>query len=129
MTERALVIAALAVVVWGASRLYGAWRASLARHVDVPPLSDAIADPNAVRTWVVFTTPTCSRCEPVKQRIMHTDPSATLVEIDVTARPELADRYHVRVAPTVLLAGPGGEVKARFVGLVGSQALAAAAAG
>jgi len=70
----------------------------------------------ADRTWVVFTTPFCAACGPVKEQLASDDPMANIVTIDATREPHLADAFGVRTAPTVLLAGADGEVEARLVG-------------
>jgi thioredoxin-like negative regulator of GroEL len=70
----------------------------------------------ADRTWVVFTTPFCAACGPVKEQLASDDPMANIVTVDATREPHLADAFGVRTAPTVLLAGADGEVKARLVG-------------
>ncbi len=83
-----------------------------ARHPRVP---SELLD-GADRTWVVFTTPFCAACGPVKERLAADDPMANIVTVDATREPHLADAFGVRSAPTVLLADADGEVKARLVG-------------
>lgn len=70
----------------------------------------------AQRTWVVFTTPYCASCGPVKEQLADDDPMARIVTIDATREPHLANAFAVRSAPTVLLADAAGEVRARLVG-------------
>ena len=70
----------------------------------------------ADRTWVVFTTPFCAACGPVKDQLASDDPMANIITVDATREPHLADAFSVRTAPTVLLADGDGEVKARLVG-------------
>ena len=67
-------------------------------------------------TWLVFTTPYCATCGPVEERLRQADPARPVVRIDATREPNLAQAFHVRRAPTVLLADGEGEVKARLVG-------------
>lgn len=122
MVGRLLVVLAVSVVVFVLARLY---RRARDRHVDplrLPPLPEDVAGTNA--TWVVFTTEYCATCEPVKERIANIDPTADLVEIDVADRPDLAHRYHVRTAPTVLFAAANRQIHARFVGNVPDAELA-----
>lgn len=68
------------------------------------------------RTWVVFTTPFCASCGPVKEQLAAHDPAAEIVTVDATREPHLADAFSVRSAPTVLLADAAGAVQARLVG-------------
>ena len=70
----------------------------------------------AERTWVVFTTPYCASCGPVEERLRTTEPDSRVVKIDATRQPSLAEAFHVRSAPTVLLADGKGTVQARLVG-------------
>ena len=70
----------------------------------------------ADRTWVVFTTPYCASCEPVKEQLAADDAGARIVTVDATREPHLADAFAVRSAPTVLLADGVGNVQARLVG-------------
>ncbi|MBW3615112.1 MAG: thioredoxin family protein [Actinobacteria bacterium] len=111
-----LIVAVLVVALVIGRRWYLSWRAGLQRerrpHPQVP--SSLLA--GAERTWVVFTTPYCASCGPVKEGLAGADPGARLVTVDVTREPHLADAFHVRSAPTVLLADAGGEVQARLVG-------------
>lgn len=116
-----IVIAVVAAVLL----LARAYRRARDRPVDLlafPPLEPDVAGPNA--TWVVFTTEYCATCEPVKERISRLDPTADLVEIDVADRPDLAERYRVRTAPTVLFAASNRRIQARFVGNVPDADLA-----
>ena len=70
----------------------------------------------SARTWIVFTTPLCASCGPVKDQLAAEDPSARIVTVDATREPHLADAFEVRSAPTVVLADARGEVQARLVG-------------
>ncbi|MCZ7527982.1 MAG: thioredoxin family protein [Acidimicrobiia bacterium] len=99
-------------------------RLAAPRDTEVPLHRSLVA--GARRTWVVFTTPYCASCGPVLERIAALDPTAALVTVDVSQSPELALRHDVRRAPTVLLADAQGRVLARFVGNVGTGALATA---
>ncbi len=113
---RAIVVIALLLFFALGRRLYAQWRAGL--HHDarrVPRLPAALLD-GADRTWVVFTTPYCATCEPVKQRLAAHDPDARVITVDATREPFLAKSFHVRSAPTVLLADHTGEVQTRLVG-------------
>jgi thiol-disulfide isomerase/thioredoxin len=81
----------------------------------LPRLPSELLD-GADRTWVVFTTPYCAACGPVKEQLASDDPGARIVTVDATREPRLADAYGVRSAPTVLLADEAGDVRARLVG-------------
>jgi len=115
---RLVLVAALTLAVLLAARAYRAWqmRDRDVDPLDLPRLPEEIRGSNA--TWVVFTTPYCATCGPVKERIARLDPTADLVTVDVGERPDLADLYRVRTAPTVLFAAANGRVQARFVGNV-----------
>jgi hypothetical protein len=76
----------------------------------------------ADRTWVVFTTPSCTSVGAVESMLRAHDPAAKLVEVDATLDPALAQAFHVRRAPTVLLADATGRVRARLVGAEGVEA-------
>jgi hypothetical protein len=124
MIVRLVITAVVLLGVAVASRAYRRWREKLSHPVTVPPLSAELID-GAERTWVVFTTPFCAQCGPVMERIGSVDPGARIVTVDVADRPDLADRFAVRTAPTVLLAGADGFVRARLVGNVPAAALSA----
>lgn len=112
----AIVFALVAGLVF-ARGWYLRYRAALAAaRPDHPRLPDRLRHPSASRTWVVFTTPYCASCGPVKERLASADPDAHIVTIDATREPHLAGAYSVRSAPTVLLADARGEVTRRFVG-------------
>lgn len=116
MLLRLLLVAVLVVAVLVTARVYLRARSKPVDLLDLPPLDGDVAGDNA--TWVIFTTEYCATCEPVKERIGRLDPTADLVEVDVARRPDLAHRYQVRSAPTVLFASSNGRVQARFVGNV-----------
>lgn len=112
-----LIVGAIVVGLIVAKRMYVQWQARLQRPVErsLPAVPAALRH-GADRTWVVFTTPYCATCEPVKQQLQVDDPGARVVTVDATREPHLADRYEVRSAPTVLLADGDGAVQARLVG-------------
>jgi thiol-disulfide isomerase/thioredoxin len=110
------LVAAIVIVLILGRRLHlqrqSAHQTPRSRWPDVPAVLLAGAD----RTWVVFTTPYCAACGPVKEQLGTDDPGARIVTVDATREPQLADAFAVRSAPTVLLADAGGVVKARLVG-------------
>lgn len=71
----------------------------------------------AERTWVVFTTPWCTTCDPVVERLRAADPTSTVVKIDATVERALAYSLRVRSAPTAVLADRDGIVRTQLVGV------------
>lgn len=113
---RVLIVVVLVVAFVVGRRVYIQWQAGLQgesrRHPSIPSSLLEGAD----RTWVVFTTPYCATCEPIKRQLATADPGARVVSVDATREPALANAFHVRSAPTVFLADGAGEVQARLVG-------------
>ena len=111
-----VVVAAIVLALIVGRRMYVQWQARLQRHPASSPRvpSELLGDTD--RTWVVFTTPFCASCGPVKEQLAEQDPSSEIVTVDATREPRLADAFAVRSAPTVLLADRGGNVQARLVG-------------
>ena len=71
----------------------------------------------AERTWLVFTTPWCTTCDPVVERLRVAEPASTVVKIDATVERALASSLHVRSAPTAVLADRDGVVRTQLVGV------------
>ena len=67
-------------------------------------------------TWVIFTTPLCVSCGHVRADLERAFPHHAVTTVDATERPDLADRYAVRRAPTTVLADHDGNVIDRLVG-------------
>ena len=111
-----LVVAAIVVGLVIGRRVYVQWQARLQRHPSTSPRVPSELLGDADRTWVVFTTPYCASCGPVKEQLAAEDPMADVVTVDATREPHLADAFAVRSAPTVLLADATGAVRARLVG-------------
>ena len=111
-----LVVVVLVSVLIIGRRWYVQWQAGLQGEKRRHPTVPASLLAGAPRTWVVFTTPYCATCGPVKEQLAGADPEARLVTVDATAEPHLAAAFHVRSAPTVLLADSAGQVQARLVG-------------
>lgn len=111
----AIVAAILLMMVVG-RRIYLGRKAAHQRATPVLPRVPAELLAGAERTWVVFTTPYCASCGPVKDQLAADDPLARVVTVDATREPHLARAFAVRSAPTVLLADAAGEVMARLVG-------------
>jgi hypothetical protein len=113
---RAAVVLAILFALILAKRLYRQWRARVATETrPVPRLPADLLD-GATRTWVVFTTPMCASCDPVIEQLRAAEPDARVVKVDATREIPLADAFHIRTAPTVLLADASGEVQTRLVG-------------
>ena len=109
----------VAVIVLGlvvARRLYVQHQARLRAAAGPDRRVPAELLGGADRTWVVFTTPYCASCGPVKEQLATDDPESNIVTVDATREPHLADAFAVRSAPTVLLADAVGNVQARLVG-------------
>lgn len=122
MTVRLLVVAGLLALMVGGRLAYRRWRRRIESDTGpVPRLPARLLD-GAERTWVVFTTPYCGSCGPLAERLQADDPGARVVTVDATREPALADDFRIRSAPTVLLAGAGGDVHGRFVGVAAVDA-------
>jgi thiol-disulfide isomerase/thioredoxin len=79
-------------------------------------------------TLVQFSTEFCSRCPSTARRldgIAHDYAGVRHVEIDLTSRPDLADRFHVRQTPTTLILDADGTVTARIGGVPRDDAVRA----
>ena len=111
-----VVVAAIVLALVVGRRLYVQYQAGLQRHPASSPRVPSELLGDADRTWVVFTTPFCASCGPVKDQLAAEDPSAGIVTVDATREPHLADAFAVRSAPTVLLADRDGTVRTRLVG-------------
>lgn len=116
MAVRLLVVAAVIVAFVVARYLYAQWRRGLQSESRPHPTVPTELLDGATRTWVVFTTPLCASCGPARDHLAASDPDARIVTVDATRRPELAEAFHVRSVPTVLLADDAGAVRERLVG-------------
>lgn len=77
-------------------------------------------------TLVQFSTEMCTRCPQVRRLLRgYTEEHDGVhhVEVDLTHRPELSERYRVLQTPTTFLVDPGGAVLARFHGVPQRDAL------
>jgi hypothetical protein len=83
-------------------------------HGGLPPLPADLASDEP--TWVVFSTEYCAVCPSVVAELARRRPHDRVVQLDVAEHLDLAGRYKVRRAPTVLRVDPGGEVVARLAG-------------
>ncbi len=116
MIVRLLVLALLAAfVVAVALRYTRARRADATVGVDgMPPLPPTVA--GDAPTWVIFSTPLCVSCDSVAAELVAAYPGTDVIKIDATEEPQLAERYRVRRAPTVIHADRSGRVVLRLVG-------------
>jgi hypothetical protein len=124
---RVLVLLAVLAAIGGVALVYArATRRDAERGGDgLPPLPGALlAGPT---TWVIFTTPYCASCAAVEAELHRAFPDDAVVTVDATIDVELADRYHVRRAPTVLRADARGAVTERLVGADAVRGLTVAA--
>jgi hypothetical protein len=112
---RLLVVLALLVTVGAVSWAWRARRARLQRVRSGERLPPELRR-DAARTWVVVTTPGCASCEPAAAGLRDLDPTAALVPLDATERPDLACALDVRAAPTVLEADADGWIVRRLAG-------------
>ena len=106
-----VVVAFVVAVVLVGAVVHRRWQRGLHRDVDHPRLPVHLAG-----GWVVFTTPYCAACEPVKERLREIDPDTPVRTVDATREPRLAEACQVRSAPTVLLTDSEGNVRRRLVG-------------
>ncbi len=111
-----LVVALFVVAMVVGRRVYVQWQRGLQKPRRPHPTVPAELLDGSDRTWVVFTTPYCATCGPVRDELAGADPTARLVTVDATREPHLASAFDVRSAPTVLLADAAGRVTARLVG-------------
>ncbi|HEY6532833.1 MAG TPA: DUF4395 family protein [Acidimicrobiales bacterium] len=79
------------------------------------PLPDELLREQA--RWVVFSTQYCAVCPSVVAEIERERPGERVVVLDVAEHLDLAARYKVRRAPTVLRVDAGGAVLARLSGV------------
>ncbi len=111
---RGIVVIIILFAIALAARLYKSWRVGIRTEQPAHPRVPETLLAGAARTWVLFTSPYCATCGPVEARLRET--GSRVVKIDATREPHLADAFHIRSAPTVLLADAAGNVEARLVG-------------
>ncbi len=83
-----------------------------------PALPDELrlAGEPARATWIIFSTPLCVSCSAVQADLEQHFPHHAVRKVDATERPDLADLYQVRRAPTTVVADATGRIVERFVG-------------
>ena len=113
---RGVIVLSLVIAFVVARLAYARWRRGLAAEPRSVPRVPRELLGGTDRTWVIFTTPYCATCEPVREQLEASDASARVVTVDATLEPSLAESFHVRAAPTVFLADADGTVRQRLVG-------------
>ena len=119
------LIAAVALPA-GAAAIGLAWRARTGRVRAARDESATTAlglDSEALgssATLVQFSTVYCSRCPSTARQLASISadyPGVRHVEVDLTGRPDLADRFHVLQTPTTLILDARGATTARIGGV------------
>jgi len=90
------------------------------RSTSAAALGLADADLGTAATLVQFSTEFCSRCPSTARRLAAVADGydgVRHVEIDLTHRADLADRFHVRQTPTTLILRADGTTTARIGGV------------
>lgn len=74
---------------------------------------------------VQFTSATCGPCKAAAPRLAEAAVRAgvTFTQVDVGERPDIARDYGIRTLPTIVVAGPGGEVTGSWTALPGDGIL------
>ena len=123
-----LAITAILIALVGASTLIGlVWRTTTGRIHKVVPrnerihvselLAGAVAGSSA--TLLQFSTDFCSPCHTTNSLLSALAaelPGITHVDVDVTSRPALADRFSLLQSPTTFILDATGAVRARIGG-------------
>ncbi len=81
-----------------------------------PRLPPELQIAGAPCTWVIFTTPFCATCNLVESDLRRAFPHHAVTKVDATERPDIADLYQVKRAPTTVLADHDGHILERLVG-------------
>ncbi|HEX6348905.1 MAG TPA: thioredoxin family protein [Candidatus Dormibacteraeota bacterium] len=123
--DRLLVLAAVALgvafLVLAARALAGA-RTRRARALAPAEVWQALdTRPDGPPAVVLFSTPSCAEC--ATQRALLRD--VRVIEVDASARPEVAARFGVLTAPTTAILDGEGRVRALNHGFAGAERLAA----
>jgi hypothetical protein len=118
MTARLLVLAVVVVFVAGGFLVHRhRSRTDAARGATGLPVFPASLLTSEVTHWFVFTTPYCVSCHTAEDHLRRAHPDHVVSRIDAVTEPDLARRYDIRRAPTVLEVDPTGQVLDRLVGL------------
>jgi hypothetical protein len=123
--DRVLILAvatgALLLVALGVREL-AARRTARARALPGPDVWSALgARPDGRPAVVLFTTPSCADCA-TQRAVLN---GVRVIEVDASARPQVAARFGVLTAPTTAVLDPEGKVRAVNHGFAGPERLAA----
>jgi hypothetical protein len=122
--DRLLILAAagaVTVILVLAARALAARRTRRALSLAAGEVWSALgARPDGRPAVVLFTTPSCAEC--ATQRALLR--GVRVIEVDASARPEVASRFGVLTAPTTAVLAPDGRVKAVNHGFAGADRLA-----
>ena len=122
--DRVLILAAAAGLLLGlvlAARRLAAGRTARAQELAATEVWSTLgARPDGRPAVVLFTTPSCAEC--ATQRALLD--GLRVIEVDASARPEVAARFGVLTAPSTAVLDSGGGVKAVNHGFAGAEKLA-----
>lgn len=115
-----LAVASLALIA--ARRRDGVFRRTAAPLAEDPlTAADLGGRLGTTATFVQFSSPGCASCPQVSRVLAALAgelPGVVHLEVDATRNPALVRRLGVLRTPTVLLLGPGGELRGRTSGTV-----------
>ncbi len=119
--ERLLIVAVVAVVAVVLAALIQRRRPATPADTGyrVPPQLHRpdFARPQASWLVVVFSSSTCSTCAGMWDKVRQLESDVVAVEdVEVTARPDIHDRYGIDGVPTTVVADADGVVRASFLG-------------
>lgn len=81
---------------------------------------DDFRAPEAPILIAVFTSATCSSCDAVWAELSgYESPAVAAQNVEVSAEPELHERYGIESVPTAVIVDATGETQAAFVGPIG----------
>ena len=121
MTPLAVAAALLALIAL-ATVLGLAWRRGNGRvttSVTAANAADLVPVLGTGATLLQFSTEVCAPCAATRRilaDVAHTTPGIAHVDIDLTARPDLASRFAILQTPTTLVLDRSGTVRARIGG-------------
>lgn len=107
------------------------WAARRQRGRPAPQLDDLLEAEwlRHERLLVYFYSPHCGPCRQLSPRVDElAGRHGNVLKVDVSQRPELAQRFNVRATPTLVLLA-GGQVEQVLVGAVSAKRLAGLLAG
>ncbi|TFD54918.1 thioredoxin [Cryobacterium sp. Hh7] len=128
-------IGLLLALLAGATVLGLFWRARQGRVTQISgqiirPADVAAATPfGAAATLLQFSTELCARCPGTRRllgAVADSRPGVVHVDVDLTHRADLANRYSILQTPTTLILDGAGRVRARVGGAPNRAAIAAA---